>query len=110
MKLIFNDDGFSFRLLNVIGKAVYGGTDIGECLSTAYRIKDGDFESWYSEWLKTAQRLEEIGNHSLEHGHITSAKEAYLRASSYYTEAKFSLHTNPSDSRIIQTYSKATEL
>jgi hypothetical protein len=73
----------------MVGKAVYGGTDIGECLSTAYRIKDGDFESWYNEWLATAERQEEIGNHSLDNGHITIAKEAYLRASSYYTEAEF---------------------
>lgn len=66
MKLIFNDDGFSFRLLSAIDRTPYGGADIGECLSTAYRIKDGDFESWYSEWLKTARRLEEIGNNLLK--------------------------------------------
>jgi esterase/lipase len=109
LKLIFNDDGFSFRLLCAIGRTPYGGADIGECLSTAYRIKDGDFESWYDEWLKTARRLEEIGNQSLENGHIISAKEAYLRASNYYTEAEFFLHINPSDDRIIQTYTKAVE-
>jgi hypothetical protein len=25
--------------------------------STAYRIEEGDFERWYKEWLKTAQRV-----------------------------------------------------
>jgi alpha-beta hydrolase superfamily lysophospholipase len=109
LKLIFNDDGFSYRLLCAIGKTPYGGADIGECVSTAYRIKDGDFESWCNEWLKTARRIEEIGNQSLESGHIISAKEAYLRASNYYTEAEFYLHKDPSDDRIIQTYTKAVE-
>lgn len=51
MKLIFNDPAFSFQLLRTIGSAYYEGADIGECLSTAYRIKEGDFESWYAEWL-----------------------------------------------------------
>lgn len=36
-----------------------------------------------------------------------SAREAYLRASNYYTGAEFFLHTNPSDPRIVQTWQKS---
>lgn len=110
MKLIFNDEGFSFRLLGTIGKSAFGGSDIGECLSTAYRIEDGDFESWYKEWLKTAEMVEKIADESIRSGHNISAKEAYLRASTYYAEAEFYLHTNSDDPRILQTYDKATEI
>ncbi|AIE61506.1 hypothetical protein [Bacillus methanolicus] len=45
MKLIFEDHTFSFELLRALSYAPYGGADIGECLSTAYRIEEGNFES-----------------------------------------------------------------
>jgi hypothetical protein len=61
MKLIFNDPAFSFQLLRVIGSSYYCGADIGECLSTAYRIIECDFESWYGEWYKTAGRVRKYG-------------------------------------------------
>ena len=54
MKIAFQDPTFSFQLLRAMSGTYYKGADIGECLSTAYRIKEGDFESWYQEWLKTA--------------------------------------------------------
>jgi hypothetical protein len=57
MKIIFQDPTFLLQLLRAIGETYYKGADIGECLSTAYRIKEGDFESWYTEWLKTATRV-----------------------------------------------------
>ena len=57
MKIVFQDPTFSSQLLRTISQTYYGGADIGECLSTAYRIEQGNFESWYSEWLKTAQRV-----------------------------------------------------
>jgi hypothetical protein len=57
MKVVFQDPTFSLQLLRAIGETYYKGADIGECLSTAYRIKEGDFESWYTEWSKTAKRV-----------------------------------------------------
>ena len=47
----------SLQLLRTIDKTYSIVIDIGECLSTAYRIKEGDFESWHIEWLKTAKRV-----------------------------------------------------
>jgi hypothetical protein len=58
MKLIFDDPTFSLQLLRAISETYYKVADIGECLSTAYRIKESDFESWYNEWLKTAKRVD----------------------------------------------------
>ena len=68
MKLVFRDQTFSFELLRAIGYMVYDGADIGECLATAARIKEGDFESWHTStsvssigWTKRGQsRMEEI--------------------------------------------------
>jgi hypothetical protein len=93
MKVIFQDPAFSFQLVRTIGSTYYGGADIGECLSTAYRIKEGDFESWYSEWLATAERVNKYGDNSLSAGHKVSAREASLELliiiemqSSFYTQ------------------------
>jgi hypothetical protein len=73
MKIIFNDPTFSSQLLRTIGETYYKGADIGECLSTANRIKEGDFESWHTEWLKTAKRIHSYADESLTNGHIISA-------------------------------------
>jgi hypothetical protein len=87
MKIVFQDPAFSFQLLRTLGSTYYGGADIGECLSTASRIKEGDFESWHSEWLTTAGRVSKYGDNSLSSGHKVSAREAYLRAFNYYRNA-----------------------
>lgn len=89
MRLIFQDQTFSFELLRTLSYAPYGGADIGECLSTAYRIKEGDFESWYTEWYRTAERIHALAVDSLERGKRVSARECYLRAHNYYRTAEF---------------------
>ena len=110
MKIVFDDPAFSFQLLRILGSTYYGGADIGECLSTAYKIKEGDFESWYLEWSKTAQRVREYGDKCLTSGHKLSACEAYLRASNYFRTAEFFLHINPQDSRIIEAWQNSVDI
>jgi alpha-beta hydrolase superfamily lysophospholipase len=80
-----------------MGQTYYGGADIGECLSTAYQIKEGDIESWYNEWLKTANRVYSYAEDCISKGYKVSARDAYLRA------------TNPSDPRITSTWEKGVE-
>src|SRR6266571_7278917 len=103
MKIVFQDPSFSLQLLRTIGETYYKGADIGECLSTSYRIKEGDFESWHTEWLKTAKRVHKYADESLSLGHKTSAYEAYLRATAYYRVAEFFL-IDPADPRIQTTW------
>ena len=108
MKIVFQDPTFSLQLLRTIGQTYYKGADIGECLSTAYRIKEGDFESWYTEWFKTAKRVHKYADECLAANHKTSAREAYLRASNYYRVAEFLL-INPEDPRIQTTWGSSKE-
>jgi|KBSMisStaDraftv2_1062788.scaffolds.fasta_scaffold96469_2 pimeloyl-ACP methyl ester carboxylesterase len=108
MKIVFQDPTFSLQLLRVIGETYYKCADIGECLSTAYRIKEGDFESWHTEWLKTAKRIHGYADDCFSKGHLTSAKEAYLRASNYYRVSEFML-IDPEDSRIQTTWENSKE-
>jgi len=100
MRVIFNDSQFDFQVLRLLGSAASGDAEAGEVLSTAHRIREGDFDSWTTEWLKTAHRVHEIAERSRERGHTISAREAYFRASNYYRAAEFYLHGNPSDPRI----------
>src|ERR671919_1452849 len=108
MKIFFQDPTFSLQLLRVIGETYYKGADIGECLSTAYRIKEGDFGSWHQEWFKTAERVNKYADESLAAGHTVSAREAYLRACNYYRAAEFLL-IDPADPRIQTTWGKSKE-
>lgn len=108
MKVVFQDPTFSSQLLRTIGATYYKGADIGECLSTAYRIKEGDFESWYTEWLKTAKRVHKYADDCLAGNHKVSAREAYLRASNYYRAAEFLL-ISPEDPRIQTTWGSSKE-
>ncbi|WP_458746765.1 alpha/beta hydrolase family protein [Candidatus Nitrosocosmicus sp. T] len=85
-------------MLRTIAETYYKGADIGECLATAYRIKECDFESWYDEWIKTAKRIHYYAQVCISEGHLKSANEAFLRASNYYRTAGFLL-IEPADPR-----------
>ena len=107
MHLVFEDRTFSFELLRTLSYAPYGGADIGECLTTAHRIKPRDFDSWCAEWSKTACRVHGLADEARARGHRVGAREAYLRASNYYRTAEFFLHGNPEDRRILDTWGKS---
>ena len=109
MEIIFKDPQYSFQLLRVLGSAPSGGADIGECLSTAHRIKEGDNESWYNEWFSTAKRLEDAADAYMSQGHKVSAREAYFRASNYYRTAEFFLRLKTDDPRILETWGKSRD-
>jgi len=95
MKFLFDDESFSFETLRTAGFAAYGGADLGEVLTTASRIGEGDEAGWHQAWRATAQRLAEIGEQSLASGHRVSAREVLLRASNYYRTATAFLLEQP---------------
>jgi hypothetical protein len=47
--LHFDNELFDAQLLRALGKVYDRGADIGEWFSTAFRIRDGDKESWCQE-------------------------------------------------------------
>jgi pimeloyl-ACP methyl ester carboxylesterase len=87
MKFLFDDESFSFETLRTAGFAAYGGADLGEVLTTARHIGEGDEASWHQAWKSTAQRVAEIGEQALASEHRVSAREALLRAANYYRTA-----------------------
>src|SRR6266576_5371091 len=95
VKFLFDNETFSFETLRTAGFAAYGGADLGEVLTTAGHIGEGDEASWHEAWKATAQRVAEIGEQALASGHRVSAREALLRASNYYRTATAFLLEQP---------------
>lgn len=104
MQLVFNDPSFDAQLLRTIGYTAFGGADISECIETAHRIKEGDRDSWYIGWLKTADRVRQGAEESLKGGHRVSAHFAYLRASNYYRTAEFFVRDSAEDPRSLKAW------
>lgn len=102
----FKDSYFEYNFLKFLGLTTYSGAEVGECFATAHRIKDGDPESWITEWTKTARRIEEYAENALAGGHKVSAKEAWLRATTYYQAAFFFVREK--DPRKQELYQKHT--
>lgn len=103
--LLFPDDQqFWFETLRVFGHASYGGADFGEVVATATQITPGDYDSWHDAWLATAERVAADAARSEAAGHLVSARDAHLRAATYYRSAEFFLHGNPTDPRIAYAY------
>jgi pimeloyl-ACP methyl ester carboxylesterase len=97
MKFLFDDDAFSFEALRTAGFAAYGGADLGEVITTAGHIGEGDEAAWHRAWKGTAERLAEIGEQALASGQRVSAREALLRASNYYRTAAAFLLEKPAN-------------
>jgi pimeloyl-ACP methyl ester carboxylesterase len=109
MDLVFKDLRYSFQTLRTMGYAVSGGADVGEVLKTVYVIKEGDEESWYREWLKTAQQRESAAEDFIRKDRRNSARQEFLKASNYYRTAEFFLPKSPADPRILPTWKKSRD-
>lgn len=92
MGIFFRDKQFEFQALRGISLTSSKQADICEVLSTCEKIKNGDCDSWYSEWSKTADRIRKFGEESLKSKYEESASHAFLRASNYYRIAEFYLN------------------
>jgi pimeloyl-ACP methyl ester carboxylesterase len=103
MRVAFKDDSFAFEFIRNLGFTYYGGADLGEMFATAEQIVEGDLESWFSSWNARGHRTLERAQGDLAGGHLVSARESFLRASTYFRMAEFYLHGKPDDPRILRT-------
>jgi pimeloyl-ACP methyl ester carboxylesterase len=109
MKILFADPVFDGQLLRALNHVYYGGADLGECISTASRIREGDAIQWHDEWSKTAERIYSIAEKSSQQGHAQSASEAYLRASNYFRTAYIFLLRAPLDPRVTRAFDRQAD-
>ena len=85
MREMFKHEDFQFGYETALGSAYRGYAEVGEVLSTAGRIKDGDADEWVREWCATAERLEAAAQEAEAAGRRVSARSLYLRASSSFS-------------------------
>jgi hypothetical protein len=91
-KIYFKDQDLDLYLQAFpLNFQTYGGAATGEAFYAASRINEKDLESWVHEWSSLAARVEAEGAKALEKGHKVSAREAYLRAYTYYRTATLCL-------------------
>ncbi len=85
----FRDDEFNYQLIRTLGVADYGGSTVGECLAVVSEIADGSPRSWATSFERLARRVEGRGRTCLAAGHRVSARDHFLRASTYYRTAEY---------------------
>jgi hypothetical protein len=89
MTVHFTDDDFQFGLEVALGGTYRQAADVGEVLTTAGRIKDGDASSWVQEWTITAGAAWAAGRQAQAAGSRASALAFYRRAATYYATALY---------------------
>jgi esterase/lipase len=107
---IFKDPSFTFEFIRTLGYAYEKGADLGEAVATAKQVTDGDFYSWYKEWLHTAKRIENVGLQAEKKNNIATAREAYFRAANYYRTAGFYMDAPADRTKSIMAYQKSKDL
>jgi pimeloyl-ACP methyl ester carboxylesterase len=98
---------FWYETKRAFGASSYGASEFGEVMATVTRITSGDNDSWFNEWNATAERIFAEAERQLAAGHRISARDNYLRASTYFRNSEFFLHGNPQDPRIDSAYKKS---
>lgn len=91
----FENDEMDFQLMRQLGSSTFGGSSVGECLSAAARIKDGDPGSWVDEFVKLAEWQMKDAHKRASKGHTMSARDQFLKASNSFRAAEY--HTSPLD-------------
>jgi hypothetical protein len=87
MRRRFENDGFEFDRLILLGGANRGLTDAGELLAAFDLVTDGDEASWVRAFTDLGERLETQAAASAAKGRAQSARTADLRACSYFATA-----------------------
>ncbi|MBN1448946.1 MAG: alpha/beta hydrolase [Bacteroidetes bacterium] len=86
---ILHSPQYEFKFLRQLGLAFSGGSTFGECYAIGQKMQAWDPARWVLEWAALATDIEQQGEQSAEHGHEISARESYLRASTYYHAAEY---------------------
>ena len=86
-KFYFDDVFADIMLMHTFNHATFKGAEIGECLAAASNVVEGDAESWRRAWQEQGEKAEKAARQADDRGHGVSARQAYLRAVTYYYHA-----------------------
>jgi hypothetical protein len=105
----FQDPEFQRALELVLLAAGHRAADVGEALSTAARVDDGDPDSWVHEWLAQAGEVWAAARAADSAGHTYSARAHDRRASTYYATALEQIHRTSEPDRAAQIRARHDE-
>ncbi|MFM9126582.1 MAG: hypothetical protein ACKOTA_03265, partial [Solirubrobacterales bacterium] len=96
---LFDDFGLSYGTLNAIGACSYGAAEYGEIATVVKRINDRgpSMLTYYEEYEREGKRLAALALEETKAGHLHTAREAHLRAATYYAQALFNVLAASSD-------------
>lgn len=100
--MFFKTFEFDFETRRLMWYCPHGGSDFAEVFTTSEKIKERDYESWYTEWKSVGDLLT-----SRFYTSDISKGKAFLRASRYYQAAEFFLQ--PADPRKLEVYNNSVE-
>jgi dipeptidyl aminopeptidase/acylaminoacyl peptidase len=83
------------------------GADTGELLFIANQIDEKSRDSWINTWAQWGKKLEELGEDCLQYGHKISARQAFVKAWNYYSNAEYG--SIPSEPRFQDYWKKSME-
>ena len=101
---VFDYEDFQFQFLISLGQVYERTADAGELFATAALIPDYDYDAWFDAFYALGERINDEAEASDEAGQIESAREAFLRASTYYAQASFFADGTKDPSRLIPTW------
>ncbi len=81
------DREFNEQMAILLSQTHHRGSDVDAVLETAYRIIDGDADSWVLEWVWTAGATWAAANAADSSGRAATAANLYLQAAGYYAAA-----------------------
>ncbi|MEU0498863.1 alpha/beta fold hydrolase [Mycobacterium sp. NPDC006124] len=109
MKILLDDTEMDAQLGRTMIAVSANAADLGEVMTTAARVVDGDYDSWFSEWSATAQVAQELAEDALRGGHVVTARKAFLRASEYWRQAFFFIRHDLDDERLQRAWRQHRE-
>ena len=100
MGLIFKNDFHDEFGTWPLGYIPYGGADFGEVQAIGQAVGNGDDTEFYDAWVAAANRLRSDAALAFDKGHLSSARDLFLRASCFYSTSYHPLYGAPVDQRL----------
>ena len=88
-----NNPPWSFLVQRLVDEAVQDGADFNEMFRTLEHIPDKDFGAWYREWTRSGEKIEALAQEAAQKSRFVTARDAYIRAFTYYRAAQFWLES-----------------
>ncbi|MDX1891790.1 alpha/beta hydrolase family protein [Mycolicibacterium sp. 050158] len=109
MKILLDDPEMDAQLSRTVIAVAAEAADLGEVFTTAARVTEGDYDSWYAEWSATAKAAQTLAEDALRGGHEVTARKAFLRASEYWRQSFFFLRHDLDDERLQHAWRRHRE-